>query len=574
VISRPSPRCASATLLAIAALWACSSADQTGLFSDRSGWAAFALAGIDREITSVEYSVTNAAGEVVMAENLQPDPVGAIHFVVALPPGAGYEVALTARTADGQTCEGSSGFDVTPSRRVEVSVELACDGGLGSASVTGTLTPAATCPSVEIASPPTSLVVGESLTLSTSVAGDLASSPVWTASAGELASAGGVTSFTCTEAGTVNIELQVAHRDCNASDSIAVTCTAAAASACDGLGSTCHVVDATSEAAHACHELGHGGDEAACAEGRAGCIDTCGSALCTELASLCHEVDPGSGPLHECHELGHGADAAACFARGRECFDLCTRAHDEPVTIRFAAQLGDAPFACGSTYQGIGSSGATAEPQDFRFFVHDVRLVAADGSEAPIQIDERAPFQALGTALLDFEDGTGACLSGDAATNATITGRAPPGEYTGVAFRVGVPELINHGNPAVQPVPLAAGNLNWGWLQGYRFLRAELGAGSGGGVLHLGSAACTGDPVAGSVSCARANRADVALDGFDVQNDTIVADVAAIFADVDLAAPNLCHSSGAACQAMFDSFGVDLESGQSSGTQSVFRVAP
>ena len=41
----------------------------------------------------------------------------------------------------------------------------------------------------------------------------------------------------------------------------------------------------------------------------------------------------------------------------------------------------------------------------------------------------------------------------------------------------------------------------------------------------------------------------------------------------DLAAPSLCHSAGAGCQGMFDSLGVDLTSGQSSGTQSVFRVA-
>jgi uncharacterized repeat protein (TIGR04052 family) len=573
VIMCSSPRYVSVTLLALAALSACSSADETNLFVDRSGWASFALAGIDREVASVEYWVTNAAGEVMTARSLGADPVPAMHFVVALPAGVDYVVALTARTADGQTCQGSSGFDVEARQRVEVSVDLACDGGLGAASVTGTLVPATACASVDIATAATTLAVGASLTLSTSVLGDVPASPVWTASGGELASVDGVTSFTCTEAGTVNIELEVAHGDCHGADNIAVTCTALA-SACDGLGSTCHVIDATSDAAHACHELGHGGDEAACAEGRAACIDTCGSALCSELASLCHEVDPGSGPIHECHELGHAAEASACFSRGRECFDLCTRAHDEPVTITFEAQVGDAPFACGGVYEGVGSAGSTAEPQDFRFFVHDVRLVAADGSEAPVQIEDRAPFQALGTALLDFEDGAGACLSGDTATNATITGTVAPGEYTGIAFRLGVPELQNHANPAGQPVPLAAGNLNWGWLQGYRFLRAELGAGAGGGVLHLGSAACTGDPTLGSVSCARANRADVSLAGFDPASDTIVADIAAIFAGTDLGSSNLCHSSGGACQGMFASFGIDLVSGQSSGIQSVFRVAP
>jgi uncharacterized repeat protein (TIGR04052 family) len=569
----PSSSRRAASLLALAAAWSCSSADDRGLFEQQPGWAAFALTGFAHDISSLEYSITNAAGDVVTAENLRPEPGQALEIVLDLPAQDGYTVTLSARTTDGQTCTGTSGFDVTPRQRVEVGVALACDGDVGHASVTGTLVPAPACPSVAIATAATTLEVGSSLILGTSVEGNLAQSPLWTASGGELATEAGVTRFTCSAAGAVRIELRVDDGDCSASDSVDVTCSAAApVSACDGLGSTCHIVAETSEAAHECHELGHAGDEVACGEGRAACIDTCGSAICSELASLCHEVDPGSGPIHECHELGHAADASACFAGGRECFDLCTRAHDEPVTIRFAAQVGDAAFACGSSYPGTGSSGVTAAPQDFRFFVHDVRLVSADGSEVPVQLDERAPYQALGTGLLDFEDATGGCLSGDAATNTTLTGKAPPGEYTGVAFRVGVPEAVNHNNPAAQPAPLAAGNMAWGWLSGYRFLRAELGAEGGGGVLHLGSAACTGDPALGSVSCARPNRADVRLTGFDPATDTIVADIGAIFAGTDLSVPSLCHSAGAACDGMFASLGVDLTSGQSSGAQSVFRV--
>jgi uncharacterized repeat protein (TIGR04052 family) len=575
MIPPSSSRRASVALFTLAAAWACSGSDDTGLFSAQPGWAAFALAGIDRDVSSLEYSVTNAAGEVLVAEDLRPDPGQAIGFVIDLPAGNGYTVALTARTTDGQSCSGASPFDVQSRRRVEVSVELVCDGDVGHASVTGTLVPAPACPSVAIATADTPLELGASLVLETSVEGSLAASPVWTASGGELATEGGVPRFTCTEPGTVRIDLAVNDGECNTTDSVDVTCSATVpVSACDGLGSTCHLVDATSDAAHACHELGHGGDEAACAEGRAGCVDTCGSAICSELASLCHEVDPGNGPIHECHELGHGADAAACFARGPECFDLCTKAHFEPVTINFAARVGDAAFACGSSYVDVGSSGVTAQPRDFRFFVHDVRLVGADGGEVPVEIDERAPYQALGTALLDFENATGGCLSGDATTNTTITGKAPPGEYTGVAFRIGVPESLNHANPAAQPVPLAAGNMAWGWLSGYRFLRAELGAeGGGGGVLHLGSAACTGDPALGSVSCARPNRAAVTLTGFNATTDTIVADIAAIFVGTDLGVESLCHSAGAACEGMFQSLGVALGTGQSSGTQSVFRVA-
>jgi uncharacterized repeat protein (TIGR04052 family) len=571
----PRPRRVASLVLSLAVASACSSADDTELFSAPPGRAAFAILGQGQELVEIEYSVTNSSGEVLMAENLRPEPGQAIDFVLALPAGSDYSIALRASTADGSTCIGTSGFDVASRQRVAVNVELACDASAGGqASIIGTLVPAAACPSIEIASAPSELAVGASLVLRSNVQGNVAASPVWTASAGELATAGGVTRFTCTEAGTVSIGLSVSDTGC-VPDGVDITCTAApSTSACDGLGSTCHVVAESSTAAHDCHELGHAGDEAACGASRASCIDTCGTAVCAELSSLCHDVDPGSGPLHECHDLGHAADATACFARGRECFDLCTRAHDEPVTIQFAAQVGDAAFACGNSYAGVGSTGATVEPQDFRFFVHDVRLVTSDGAEVAVELDVRAPWQALGTTLLDFEDATGACLSGDAATNTSITGKAPPGDYTGIAFRVGVPESINHDNPATQPAPLAAGNMAWGWLSGYRFLRAELGTEGGGGVLHLGSAACTGDPAAGSVNCARPDRASVSLTGFDAATGTIIADIGALFAGSDLATATLCHSSGAACGPLFDRLGVSLETGQATGAQSMFRMAP
>jgi uncharacterized repeat protein (TIGR04052 family) len=551
---------------------ACSSTDGAELFTSAEGSAVFAITDVDDTIASLEYAVNNRAGILVRSDSLRPDPEQTLRFTLDLPPALGYAITLTAHTASGQACTGTSQFDVTSLSIVNVSVELECSGGSGQANVTGTLV---SCPSVAIASEATTLDVGASLLLATDVEGALDATLAWSASAAGLASTDGVTRFTCTEPGTVEIGLRASGGDCSASDSVVVTCVApVATSPCDDLGSTCHVVEARSSAAHECHELGHGGDEAACVQGRAACIDTCGSALCSELASLCHEVDTGSGPIHDCHELGHAADAAACFAGGRECFDLCTRAHREPVTIRFAARVGAAPFACGSSYDGVGSSATSVDPQDFRFFVHDIRLVTGDGAEVPVEIDERIPWQARGAALLDFEDATGACLSGDAATNAEITGLVAPGDYTGIAFRVGVPESENHGDPAVQPAPLAAGSMTWGWLSGYKFLRAELGAVAGGGVLHLGSTACSGDPAAGSVACSRANRPNVSLTPFDAASDSIVADIAAVFAGVDLSTSTLCHSSGTSCAPMFDALGVDLGTGDGKAGQGVFGVSP
>jgi uncharacterized repeat protein (TIGR04052 family) len=549
---------------------ACGSSEAPSALHDVAGRAAFSITGLDVGVSALTYSITNAAGDLV--DEHSADPTLGVAFELDLPAGVGYSVSVSAQTADGQSCSGSSRFDVAVGQRSDIALELRCT-GTGQVSVVGTLTPA--CPQVAIATSVATLEVGASVVLGANTDGELGSAPVWAASAGQLAVVEGATQFTCTEPGPVSISLRAGPESCEASDSVTVTCAVApATSACDGLGSSCHVVAESSAEADACHELGHGGDEAACAEGRAACVDTCGAALCTTLASLCHDVDPGDGPLHECHELAHAADAVACFSRGRECFDLCTRAHQEPVTLTFEARVGAAAFACGASVADVGSSQAEAEPRDFRFFVHDVRLVDADGNAVSVELDERAPWQARGVALLDFEDGSGSCVEGDTAVNVTVTGRVAPGTYTGLAFRVGVPESVNHGDPAVQPAPLAAGTMSWGWLSGYKFLRADLGTAEAGGVLHLGATGCSGDPIAGSVTCARPNRPDVTLPGFDPATSRVVADVGALFAGVDLDSAGPCHSAGDACASMFTSLGLDLASGASTGAQSVFSVTP
>lgn len=558
-----------ALLLGLASASACGSVEAPGALHDIAGRAAFAVTGLDVRVSSLTFSIENAAGELVR-ERTEEGSL-AFAFELDLPAGAGYVVRVQAQTDDGQSCTGSSSFDVAIGQRSEVALTLTCS-AIGQVGVVGTLTPA--CPEVTIATALSTLTVGSSLVLATSSDGELEPGPVWAASAGELAVVDGATRFTCTEPGPVSISLRAGPESCEARDSVTLTCVAAPnASACDGLGSNCHVVAESSAEADACHELGHGGDEAACGLARGACVDTCGAALCTALASLCHDVDPGDGPLHECHELAHAADAAACFSRGRECFDLCTRAHQEPLTITFEARVGAAAFECGTSLEDVGSSEASAEPRDFRFFVHDVRLLDAEGNAVPVQVDERAPWQARGVALLDFEDGSGGCVGGDAAVNATLTGRVAPGTYTGLAFRIGVPEAVNHGDPAVAPAPLAAGTMSWGWLSGYKFLRADLGNASAGGVLHLGATGCTGDPATDSVTCARANHPEVMLDGFDIATSRVVADIGSLFAGIDLASAAPCHSAGDACTSMFQSLGLDLATGQSSGEQSVFSIA-
>lgn len=294
----------------------------------------------------------------------------------------------------------------------------------------------------------------------------------------------------------------------------------------------------------------------------------------------------------------------------------------EAVTIRFKATMGDAAFACGQTYEGQGTAATTVVPQDLRFFVEQVRLIDADDNEVPVVLDERAPFQSKEVALLDFEDGTAACINGNAELNSTITGKVPPGNYVGIVFSTAVPEELNHADPTTLPAPLQAGGLSWGWLFGYRFIVAEVaaephhggeggaggqgaggaaggeggghhaaGAGAGGaepdpghgpatpgGLFHLGSIECSNSEepdfnAPPTTACAKPFRNEIRLGGFNPTDDVIVADVGALFSDVDLSSESLCHSfAGDACPTLFEAVGLDYATGDRIDGQTFFRV--
>ncbi len=266
--------------------------------------------------------------------------------------------------------------------------------------------------------------------------------------------------------------------------------------------------------------------------------------------------------------------------------------HTTALTLRFAAKVGDAPFSCTSTFSGVGAgAGVTLEPLDFRFYVHDVRLVTADGDEVPVTLDQDGLWQSGGLALLDFEDKTGTCANGTAPTNTVIKGTydADHDEISGVSFKVGVPFAQNHGDAAASPSPLNLSGLFWSWQGGYKFMRLDMkvqGSMGGGGVhgdgglnLHLGSTGCTLDTATQSVgACSAGNRPAITLDGFDVATDTIVLDYAALVADVDLSmdmggAPGcMSGQDDPECEAIFASLGLSLESGNAQAGQTAFRL--
>ncbi|MCB9631214.1 MAG: metallo-mystery pair system four-Cys motif protein [Sandaracinus sp.] len=243
-------------------------------------------------------------------------------------------------------------------------------------------------------------------------------------------------------------------------------------------------------------------------------------------------------------------------------------------TLRFEAVVGDQAFACGTTYEGLGTENASFTPTDLRFYVYDVRLVDAEGTEVALDLADDGRFQRDGAALLDFEDGCGDM--GNADLNDRLVGSVPEGTYTGVRFRVGLPPELNHANSAEAPAPRNLTAMWWSWNAGYKFVRVE-GRSSAfeGWRLHLGSTACTGDMM-GDASCANPNVVDVAIDDFDPTTDRIVFDLDALVATSTLGdtggAPG-CMSGpdDTDCGPIFDALGLAF-GGSTPGAQRVFSA--
>lgn len=253
----------------------------------------------------------------------------------------------------------------------------------------------------------------------------------------------------------------------------------------------------------------------------------------------------------------------------------------QSFVLQFRGDVDGAPFDCASSYQ-LGSSLAAASVTDFRFYVHDVRLIDAAGTEVPLALTQDGLWQHQGLALLDFEDRTGGCSNGTTETRTIVEGTAPVGDYVGLAFKVGVPEAMNHLDNATAPSPLNLSALFWSWSSGYKFLRVDAVADDGAGPfnLHVGATGCTGDPALGdAVTCTNPNVIDVVLDGFDPASSVAVFDYAAVVAETDLTtdgggAPG-CMSGGGdpECAAVFPLLGLDLDTGlPSPDTAAAFRV--
>jgi uncharacterized repeat protein (TIGR04052 family) len=241
----------------------------------------------------------------------------------------------------------------------------------------------------------------------------------------------------------------------------------------------------------------------------------------------------------------------------------------QAIEINFEARVGSLPFRCQDKFASVGMSGAEISFTDFRFYVHDVRLVTADSKEVPVELDQDGKWQAQNVALLDFEDKAAGCSNGTVETNTKIIGKVPAGTYTGLVFNVGVPFDLNHNDSAAAPSPLNLTALFWTWNSGYKFMRIDAVPSAGGGpfLWHLGSTGCVEDMSGKVTSCDRPNRPMVQFAAFDTTKNKVIIDYAALAANNDVAmngggAPG-CMSGmdDPDCASLFGQLGIHMQDG-------------
>jgi uncharacterized repeat protein (TIGR04052 family) len=257
--------------------------------------------------------------------------------------------------------------------------------------------------------------------------------------------------------------------------------------------------------------------------------------------------------------------------------------------MTFDALVGDEPARCGVSYDGLGVSSRSAQLADARLFVSRIEARNTAGLWTPMLL-ETNDWQHEGVALLDFEDGTGACAdSGTAETNVSVTGTLPAGDYDGVRFQVGIPFELNHLDSATAPSPLNAPGMFWAWQGGYKFARVDWTVADGDTArwnIHLGSTGCVSpsSTTPPEQPCERGNLPIIELVDIDLDAQVVRFDLKSLVANADIAAntqgtaPGCMSGPGEPddCGSVFAAFGLAFNDGNCANDcagQTVFSMA-
>ena len=241
----------------------------------------------------------------------------------------------------------------------------------------------------------------------------------------------------------------------------------------------------------------------------------------------------------------------------------------EVTSIRFVAQLHGQPVDCVAISDTVALS-------DLRFYISDIKVIRPDGSSVPVGLLENGRWQGNGIALLDFEDGSGACANGTVDMNSGVAMEVEPGDIGALQFTVGVPFVLNRADPLQAEAPLNDSSMHWHWRSGYKFMRAALASESDSVYVHLGSAGCNGT-VGNITGCDNPNRFTVTLTNWQPER-RIVVDLGPLelATDLDDGEPQSCSSGPAeeSCTRLLSIFGIGHTATTTSAAQQLFHLEP
>ncbi len=250
-------------------------------------------------------------------------------------------------------------------------------------------------------------------------------------------------------------------------------------------------------------------------------------------------------------------------------------------TVNFAAiDSNGASFSCGSNFAVASTAGGASafRPVDLRFFVSQVKLITAGGTEVAATLPDVTGWQTQGVGMLDFENASGLCTGGTAETNSQLVISAPPGAYTGVAFTVGLPYSVNSLQNTAQAAPLNIPAMYWSWTSGYKFMKFEYQNTGDANKMnyHLGSTGCTGVQNSDCANPFRSNISVTSASGFALTTDRVTLNLSNLLNGVEqnLAASRTCMPAQGTtfCDPLLSSMALSRTDGQPSGVQTAFSI--
>ena len=170
-------------------------------------------------------------------------------------------------------------------------------------------------------------------------------------------------------------------------------------------------------------------------------------------------------------------------------FILSCEQKREMVKIEFLVDGIDVKNVCEETFKYQGDSWKV---HDFRFYVHNIKVVDQNGEEHPVTLSSDAMWQSKSIVLIDLENGKGSCVNGTPEINNAVYGISAFPSISALRFTIGVPPKFNHDKFSEAQAPLNYGFMHWSWLGGYKFTRISMEGNHHHLRMHLGSTGCTG----------------------------------------------------------------------------------